>query len=535
MLIRIGDFNTSIDYADSYPDFKSISTNNIIDISMSISGLSRNRTDPAVNYDHAIVLVDTTKVKLDREGNADEPPGSVPLSRTASGAPLSRRWTKGTLREELARRKYSKWQEEKTRGDEELTESNDGAGEKSNEARELTDNRGRTGRLRDKIPFRSKKQDLKSTGSDDIFVDILYENQRGSFFCGIPLYSGKSLLNFDPSPWQTSNFKDSPVNVTNAQLPDPSWAWAWRTWYVDMSYDVDEEGWQYSFTFSPRYAWHGTHPWFHSFVRRRRWLRKRIKIHGKMSRDAANIKDAHLLNADYFTIHASRDRSRGSSAERTINNRSSFLSNARSESDSEQDSGDVSDILKLMTILKEARVDREKIWAVKAFLDQGGDDLFYLADKMGHIMSCFIYEASRRQLQSNLLQALENVKHQQEKTSGDADDADEVLARKASNLVKAVRAAGEHMHDDPWGQSGAEASQDEPQEADMTQVSKSQAGTHDVTGEIAGDDQDGEETGSAEAEIKGIPDDAEITEAPGIQWDSQPSTPKGPDKGKGKA
>lgn len=500
---------------------------------MSITGLSRNHTDSAVDYDHAIVLVDTTKVKLDREENTDDISGSgLPLSRTASGAPLARRWTKGTLREELARRKYSKWQEEKTRDDEELAESSDGAGERDIETRESAHNRGRTGRLRDKIPFRSKKQNIKSNGNDDSFVDVLYENQRGSFFCGIPLYSGNSLLNFDPSPWQTSTFQDSPVNVTNAQLPDPSWAWAWRTWYVDMSYDVDEEGWQYSFTFSPRYAWHGSHPWFHSFVRRRRWLRKRIRIHGKKSRDTANIKDAHLLNADYFTIHASRDRSRGSSAERTIHNRSSFLSNTRSESDNEQDSSDVSDILKLMTILKGARVDREKIWAVKVFLDQGGEDLFYLADKMGNIMNSFVYQTSRRQLQSNLLRALEIVKHQQETSSADADNADEVLARKASSLVQAVRAAGEYMNDDPWGNSGAEAKQDEAQEADMTQVSEiseSEAEAHDVIGEITGEDQDGEDTGSAEDEIKGIPDDAEI------RWDSRPSTPKAPDKGKGKA
>lgn len=504
---------------------------------MSIAGLSRNRTNPAIDYDHAIVLVDTTKVKLDREEDTDGPSGSVPLSRTASGAPLSLRWTKGTLREELARRKYSKWQEEKTRNDEGLAETSDGAGDGNMEAGQLTNGRGRNGRLRDKISFRSKKPDIRSKENDDTFVDILYENQRGAFFCGIPLYSGNSLLNFDPSPWQTSTFKDSPVNVTNAQLPDPSWAWVWRTWYVDMSYDVDEEGWQYSFTFSPSYAWHGSHPWFHSFVRRRRWLRKRINPHGKTSRDTANIKEAHLLNADYFTIHASRDRSRDSSAERTSKNRSSFLSNARSESDDEQDSSDVSDILKLMAILKGARVDREKIWAVKAFVNQGGDDLFYLADKMGNIMRSFVYQTSRRQLQGSLLQALENVKHQQKISSGDADNADELWARKASNLVKAVRAAGEHLNDDPLVKSGAEATSDENQEADMTQHSDSEAGAHDAIGKIAGEDPDVEDTGRVENEIKGIPDNAEISDAPGIRWDSQPCTPttKATDKGKGKA
>lgn len=105
-------------------------------------------------------------------------------------------------------------------------------------------------------------------------LDILYENQRGSFVFGIPLYSQGSLLHLDPSPWMTQDRQESPVNITNAQLPDPSWEWSWRTWYVDMSGDVDEQGWQYSFSFSSS-QWHGTHPWFHSWVRRRRWVRLR--------------------------------------------------------------------------------------------------------------------------------------------------------------------------------------------------------------------------------------------------------------------
>jgi hypothetical protein len=37
---------------------------------------------------------------------------------------------------------------------------------------------------------------------------------------------------------------------------------------------VDEEGWEYSFFFRG-FVWHGTSPWFHSFVRRRRWIRLR--------------------------------------------------------------------------------------------------------------------------------------------------------------------------------------------------------------------------------------------------------------------
>jgi len=77
-------------------------------------------------------------------------------------------------------------------------------------------------------------------------IDVLYENQRGwvtsslhwafielmgvcvgdrAFVCGIPLFSSRGLLNFDPAPWQNGLFRDSAVSIVNAQLPDPSWAW----------------------------------------------------------------------------------------------------------------------------------------------------------------------------------------------------------------------------------------------------------------------------------------------------------------------
>ena len=509
---------------------------------MSIPGLggsSQSHSNAAQDYDHAIVLVDTSNVRVDPEDTTEDD------SRTASGAPLSRRWTKGTLREELARRKYSKWQEEKEKDGENTAEASDDAGKGSPregtavEAKESTPSPERSGRLRDRLPFRSKKQLVKSKGTDNAFVDVLYENQRGAFFCGIPLYSGNSLLNFDPSPWQTSTFQDSPVNITNAQLPDPSWGWAWRTWYVDMSYDVDEEGWQYSFNFKSGFAWHGTHPWFHSFVRRRRWLRKRVKIHPpKTSGGVANIKDAHLLTVDYFTIHASRDRSRGSSAERTTNNRSSFLSKpqSESESDGELDTSNVGDILKLMALLKRSRVDREKLSVVNAFLDQGGDDLIYLADKMTEIMGLFIYETSRRQLQSSLLRAFDQAKTQQRTSTKDADLEDEALTGKADLLLKALRAANENFNDE-WSNSKAGAKQDDPEDPDTSQGSEGEKGSLEAIGKDAEDDQAGDELGAVRDEIKGIPGGAEISEEPSIGWDTenQPSTVKPLDKGKGRA
>jgi hypothetical protein len=68
----------------------------------------------------------------------------------------------------------------------------------------------------------------------DAHIDVLYENQRGWFVFGIPLFSSKALWNFrvDPAPWVDSKFRPSAVNITNAQVPDPSWMWDWKSWYV---------------------------------------------------------------------------------------------------------------------------------------------------------------------------------------------------------------------------------------------------------------------------------------------------------------
>lgn len=420
-----------------------------------------SQTDGADEYDHAIVLVDATKpAKTASRPSSDD--GTASLSGAGTGTQLGKRWTRGTLREELVRRKYAKWQEDKTENIDEPSEATDDGkspmleGSSSDQAGTSKSGHTRGDRLRDKNPFKKKRGSARERKTEDTGIDILYENQRGWFFCGIPLYSGRSLLPIDPSAWQTATFKYSPVNITNAQLPDPSWAWVWRTWYVDMSYDVDEEGWQYSFNFG-QWAWHGTHPWFHSFVRRRRWLRKRVKLYpSRLVGDTGNLKQAHMLNEDYFTIHATRDQSRESSPDRTAHRQSSFASNAMSGSDSEEDLGDVSDIPKLMGALKRARVDREILWAVTAFVDQGGDELFYLADRIDEIMNRFIYRTSRRQLQSFLVQEYRAAKEQKQRDDEDQRDEDEGLSKKVSGLHKAVCAADVYLESDPRSKLNAE-------------------------------------------------------------------------------
>ncbi len=355
------------------------------------------QTTAADQYDHAISLIDTTKPAP--EPNPDVhvhiASSSESSSHEASGAPLGRRRTKVSLREELAKRKYSKWQEarfSREGGEDAGAGSVDGSTRRKDgdrNGRSTSDNTngelsndGEQGRTQAQSAQKATRvKEKRDEGNmEDYVVDVLYENQRGVFWCGIPTYSHKSLLNFDPSPWQTSTFKDSPVNITNAQVPDPSWEWAWKSWYVDMSEDVDEEGWQYSFSFTRGFAWHGSHPWFHSFVRRRRWLRKRTKRHSShRGGQKSGLSQAHLLSADYFTIHPD---SRDSSTERTGQARSSISSHQGDGSMDEHDLDEISDITALNKALKKVTVDREKIAVVKQFLAQGGEDVFYLANRV---------------------------------------------------------------------------------------------------------------------------------------------------------
>ncbi|KAF7712162.1 Uncharacterized protein PECH_001005 [Penicillium ucsense] len=271
-------------------------------------------------------------------------------------------------------------------------------------------------------------------------LDILYENQRGWFFFGIPLYSHSSLLNFDPPAWMTQDKRASAVNITNAQVPDPSWEWAWRTWYVDMSGDVDEQGWQYAFSFSTS-KWHGTHPWLHSFVRRRRWVRLRTKAFQPRHRGQSGFEQAHMLNEDYFTIHSSKQLGREQSLADLSRVESGFLSRADTKL-GEPQADEVVDIPSLVRAMRMTSIDRERIDALKKFINDGGEELYYLTDKIPEIMSMFLYQVSRGQVITYLNKNIYDLNRQI--SNSNSEDRDR-LERKRDNLIRAVEVGKQHV------------------------------------------------------------------------------------------
>ncbi|KAL8857956.1 MAG: hypothetical protein Q9198_010703, partial [Flavoplaca austrocitrina] len=141
-----------------------------------IEALSKPQTNQADQYDHPISLVDTTKPKVDK-GSSESYPES-------SGASLTRRWTRGTLRKELAKRKYAKWQQDRSHFEEDA-EPTDPHGDQNAEyeagavSRRVQEKEGQRNRLSKKVqPASKEEQSPRQIGNQDSVIDILYENQR---------------------------------------------------------------------------------------------------------------------------------------------------------------------------------------------------------------------------------------------------------------------------------------------------------------------------------------------------------------------
>lgn len=310
---------------------------------------------------------------------------------------LVKKFTKNSVRKGRAKRKYAKWQPDRygdmtgsaTRENTLSTQPSFEQGAASSQSVSQRQSLDRPDTLQ--TSEESECPDpLAWEGARRSEVDILYENQRGWFFFGIPMFSGKSLLNFDPPAWMTRNNDVSPVNITNAQLPDPSWEWAWKTWYVDMSYDVDEEGWQYSFSFASSFSWHGAHPWFHSFVRRRRWLRMRVKKQLSRQGEGEGGETRGLApswsGADYFNVCTQSARSSCTSID-VSGGRSTYGTGAGMAHEDYQRSvppDEITNIVALCKAIKSSTLDREKLDAVDEFIHRGGDELAYLADRVSN-------------------------------------------------------------------------------------------------------------------------------------------------------
>lgn len=265
-------------------------------------------------------------------------------------------------------------------------------------------------------------------------VDILYENQRGGFLCGMPLFSSMALGNLDPPAWTNFAHRPSPTDINTAQVPDPSWEWAWPEWRINHDEGVDGDGWEYSFAFSKKFAWHKAR-WWNSFVRRRAWIRKRVR------KDAGySAQGPHMLNPEYFTIRPSSETARDGSP----SGASSFRGSRVSMDTSNMEGGEPAVIEHaddLLRVLRASRIDREKIEAVDNYLENAQENLEGLQSIMHDIMALFVFQASRRVLLTKLtdLYDMTAAEHKKEK------DPSPELDQKVKNLAAAVTHADEEV------------------------------------------------------------------------------------------
>ncbi|KAI9595850.1 hypothetical protein BDF19DRAFT_440285 [Syncephalis fuscata] len=195
---------------------------------------------------------------------------------------------------------------------------------------------------------------IRSLSSETTYeFEAVYENQRGMFVFGVPKFSAKMLNVIDPPPWSDSEFRFVSPNLHSYQLPDPNWEWAHPEWTIDMSYDVDEEGWEYAFHFHNSY-WHGTYNVVRSFVRRRRWVRlRRRKLHNETN------------------IHGHPIRSRRPSAQ--PNARVSSVGSTDQEFNRQQN---------WLVSMRRMRIDREKLDYLNQLLESSAGTERWLTNEM---------------------------------------------------------------------------------------------------------------------------------------------------------
>lgn len=274
-------------------------------------------------------------------------------------------------------------------------------------------------------------------------IDILYENERGGFLCGMPLFSSKALGNLDPPPWTNFAHKPSPTDPATAQVPDPSWEWAWPEWRVnhDDAAELDQDGWEYSFAFHRKFSWHGPR-WWNSFVRRRAWIRKRVKKEAGYTQEQ---EDPSMLDSQYFIVRPASVTSHIRSSSRADSRRLSKVSttNKSEISDIEEiEQQELTDLDSLIHALRISRIDREKIQAVDNYLEHTEDDLEPLERGMHEIMSLFVFQTARRVLLSRLTQVHDEI--QDLLDEGKGEDV-ESLRRKAKHLKAAIKHADEEV------------------------------------------------------------------------------------------
>ena len=221
------------------------------------------------------------------------------------------------------------------------------------------------------------------------------------------------------------------------------------------------------------------------------------KKYAGFKKDRSDFHKAHLLNEDYFTIHSQGLASAEPSIAPPTTTKhvpsSSYIRRDLGESPERPVEDDTIDnIPRLLEVIKTAIVDREKIEALRKFLAQGGEELYYLPDKVPELLSLFVFRTSRWQFLKLLQDTLDDVKHE---INSDAEQKEvDVLNRRRDNISRTIDAVRKEVSD-----------------SDIFDVSKENLeGLHDSEIQRAQESLRSKGKEREWTEIKGIPKEAAV-------------------------
>ncbi|KFY13378.1 hypothetical protein V491_06414, partial [Pseudogymnoascus sp. VKM F-3775] len=177
------------------------------------------------DYDHEIYLIDQTNLSPIRSHSVDIPRSDDEASVTpqTSQTPLSRRHSfdqgkrTSRIRSGIEHKRWSrKWTEERTgeRAGQLLTDeenSLDVAPTRSTGVRVIVsgseeDDNERFSPSRHEVVPSVTIDRSPSRCTPESAIDVLYENERGGFLCGHPLFGSRALGMFDHAPWTNIAF-----------------------------------------------------------------------------------------------------------------------------------------------------------------------------------------------------------------------------------------------------------------------------------------------------------------------------------------
>lgn len=361
-------------------------------MSIRISNRRYSSLSNASDHHHEIKLIDNTHSSQPSPSSRQTTKNSYQLTKTPTGN-FRQQFHLSHIKNGLKEGKYTKYQEQSH-----VSKNNSLL------------NSSVPGRDDGPVKHKGKKSKTQTQGKTvlnmqgnykepDSAVDVLYENQRGGVCFGKLLFSARALGNLDPAPWTNIAKKPSATDITNSQPPDPSWEWVGKQWSIYPTEDSDE-GWEYSFAFHGRFSWHNC-KWWNSFVRRRAWVRKRVR-----KKDGDNSNDQHAFNSDYFTVIPVKFHQRNVALSMSgVNFCERYLSFGRYKIEDEVQK-EISDLNTLKNVMKSARIDREITEAIENFIQNGKEDFLSLKNQMHEIMHLYIFQASRRVLIFGLLRQL---------------------------------------------------------------------------------------------------------------------------------